>query len=88
MTDRCISKVTHELARLATQHKVSMRRFTGRSVAVSLTQNIAILMCETTVPFQPGVQSRITAEKKDHFKIHHKLKEIFSAFSETKIPKS
>jgi hypothetical protein len=31
---------------------------------------------------RPGVQSRVTAEKKDYFKNRHKLKDNFSAFSE------
>src|SRR5882762_1640731 len=37
-----------------------------------------------TVPFRPGVQSRVTAKKMDRFKIHHKSKVRFSAFSESK----
>ena len=38
----------------------------------------------TTVPFRPSVQSRVTAEKTDRFKIRLNSKENLSAFSETK----
>ena len=40
-----------------------------------------------TVPFRPSVQSRVTAEKTDRFKIRLNSKENLSAFSETKISK-
>jgi hypothetical protein len=39
------------------------------------------------VPFQPGVQSRVMAKKMDWFKMHHKLKENFLAFLESKFSK-
>jgi hypothetical protein len=42
---------------------------------------------KSTVPFRPGVQSRVTAKKTDRFKMHHKSKENFSAFSESKFSK-
>ena len=38
-----------------------------------------------TAPFRPSVQSRVTAEKTDRFKIHLNSKENLSDFSETKI---
>ena len=41
----------------------------------------------STVPFRPSVQSRVTAEKTDRFKIRLNSKENLSAFSETKISK-
>jgi len=40
--------------------------------------------CSCTVPFRPGVQSHITPKETDGFKIHHKSKEKFSAFSKSK----
>ena len=40
---------------------------------------------DITVPFRPSVQSRVTAEKTDRFKIHLDSKENLSDFSETKI---
>ena len=43
------------------------------------------LQLNTTVPFQPSVQSHIMAEKTDCFKIHLNSKENLSDFSETKI---
>ena len=37
-----------------------------------------------TIPFRLGVQSHITAKKKDHFKLFHKSKDNFAACSDSK----
>jgi hypothetical protein len=55
--------------------------------ALTHTQ-LPLMLAWGTVPFWLGVQSCVTAKKTDQFKIHHKLKDNFSTFLESKVPKS
>ena len=59
--------------------------FQGNLLAAQTMQNLDD--SSSAVSFRPGVQSHITAKKKDCFKNHHKPKENFSAFLERQISK-